>query len=110
MMSNMEKNAQIGELIQQRQGAKIALEHLKLKGSKIAAAYSAFGYTQDRWRTDDAPGRGSVFLLHPKVEEKHHPEYLLGPIELAEYIRETASAEAALASINAQLSSLGITD
>jgi hypothetical protein len=39
MMSQMEKHAQIGKLITQRQSQKSTLEHLKLKGKKIAAAY-----------------------------------------------------------------------
>src|ERR1019366_5238749 len=44
MMGEMEKNAQIGELVKQRQSQRVTLEHLRLKGKKIAAAYSAFGY------------------------------------------------------------------
>lgn len=110
MMSHMEKSAQIGDLVQQRQSARVSLEHLKLKGNKIAAAYSAFGYGQDRWRVDDVTGRGNVFLLVPKGEERDHPQHLLGHAELADHIRETTAAEVALASINAQLLSLGITD
>jgi hypothetical protein len=110
MMSGMEKSAQIGDLVQQRQGARTALEHLKLKGKKIAAAYSAFGSGQDRWQAHDPSERGGVFLLHPKVEEMYHPQNLLGQAELADHIRETAAAEAARVSIKAQLSNLGITD
>ena len=86
------------------------MEHLKLKGKKIASAYSAFGYAQDRWRVDDATGRGDVFLLYPKGEERDHPQYLLGQAELAVYIREVAAAEQALAFTKAQLLSIGITD
>jgi hypothetical protein len=110
MMSNMEKNAQIGELVQQRQSARIALEHLKLKGKKIAAAYSAFGSAQDRWRATEDIGSGSVFLLHCKAEETQHPQHLLGQAELAAHIREVAAAETTLANINTQLLNLGITD
>jgi hypothetical protein len=110
MMSDMEKTTQIGDLVQQKQGARIALEHLKLKSKKIAAAYSAFGYGQDRWRATEATGNGSVFLLHPKVDETQHPQHLLGQAELAYHIREVAAAEATLASITAQLVSLGIAD
>jgi hypothetical protein len=110
MMSEMEKNAQIGELVKQRQDRKIALEHLKLKGDKIAAAYSAFGSAQVRWCVDDATGRGSVLLSNPRLQDREHPRYLLGPTELADHIREVTVAEQALAATSAQLSSLGITD
>jgi hypothetical protein len=110
MMGEMEKNAQIGELVKQRQSQRVTLEHLRLKGKKIAAAYSAFGYAQDRWSVDDATGRGKVFLLHPKSEERDHPQYLFGQGELADHIREVKAAEQALASTIAQLSSLGIAD
>ena len=34
--------------VQQRQSARIAVEHLKLKSKKISAAYIAFGHGQDR--------------------------------------------------------------
>jgi hypothetical protein len=108
MMSGMEMNAQIGELVVKRKDATIALEHLKIKGKKIADAYSAFAYGQERWRVDDTSGRGGVFLLHPKGEEYEHPQHLLGQAELADHIRERAAAEATLASINAKLLSLGI--
>jgi hypothetical protein len=110
MMSDMEKSAQIGDLVQQRQSQRITLEHLRLKGKKIAAAYSAFGHAQDRWSVDDAAGRGGVFLLHSKSEERDHPQYLLGRPELTDYVREVKAAEQALAATSAQLSSLGITD
>ena len=109
-MSDMEKNAQIGELVLQREAAKIRLEHLKIKGNKIAAAYSTFGSHQGRWRADDATGRGVVFLSDPQKEDRNHEQYLLGQSELADHIRETAAAEVALAKINDQLSSLGISN
>jgi hypothetical protein len=109
MMSRMEKNAQIGDLIQQRQDARVALAHLKVKGSSIVDAYRAFGSSQDRWRVDDHSGEGAVFLLNPKEIERSHPRNLLGTAELANHIRELGTAEATLASITAQLVSLGIT-
>ena len=110
MMSSMEKNAQIGELVQQRQSQKVTLEHLRLKGKKIAAAYSAFGYAPDRWSVDNPTGSARVFLLHQKSEERDHPQYLFGQVELADHIREVTAAEQALAATRAQLSSFGITD
>jgi hypothetical protein len=110
MMSDMEKNAQIGELITQRQSQKTTLEHLRLKGKKIADAYSAFGHAQDRWCVDDSTGKGKVFLLLPRGEEHNHPPYLLGQVELAEHIREVKAAEQALGETKARLSNLGITD
>jgi hypothetical protein len=106
MMSDMEKSTQIGELVQQRQSAVIALEHLKLKSKKIAAAYSSFAHNQERWKATESE---QVFLLFPKGEEAQHPQYLLGQADLAEHIRETVAAEAALASVNTKLSNLGIT-
>jgi len=33
-MGEMEKNAQIGELVKQRQSQRVTLEHLRLKGKK----------------------------------------------------------------------------
>jgi hypothetical protein len=110
MMSSMEKNAQIGELVQRRQSQKVTLGHLKLKGDQIAAAYNAFGSAQVRWCVDNATGQGSVFLSNPRVQDREHPQYLLGPTELAEHIREVTAAEQALAATSTQLSSLGITD
>jgi len=110
MMSSMEKHAQVGEFVQKRQEAKVALEHLKVKSSKIAAAYSAFGSTPDRWRTDDTHGRGDLFLLLPKGDERQHPEFLLGASQLADHVREVVTAEVALAGIKSQLSALGIND
>ena len=86
-MTEMEQNAQIGELVKQRQAQKIALEHLKLKGKNIADAYSAFAFNRERWMVDDVTGTGAVFLLRPKPEERQHPQYLLGQAELAQYIR-----------------------
>ena len=109
MMSAMEKNAQIGELVTQRQEQKVAVEHLKLKGKKVAAAYSAFAHSQERWRVDDTTGTGHVYLLHPQSNEREHPKYLLAQAELAQYIREVAKAEQALAATNAQLTALGVT-
>jgi hypothetical protein len=110
MMSRMEKNAQIGELIQQRQSQKVTLAHLRLKGSKVADAYSAFGAAQVRWRVDDATGRGGVLLADPRLQDREHPQYLLGPTELAAHIREVTVAEQALAKTRDELSGLGITD
>jgi hypothetical protein len=109
MMSRMEKNAQVGDLVQQRQDARIALEHLKLKGKKIAAAYSVFGSNQDRWCIE-APAATDVFLRYPKGPESDHPSHLLGRAELTEHVREVVAAEAVLANIKAQLASLGIAD
>jgi hypothetical protein len=109
MMTRMEKNAQIGELIQQRQDAKTALAHLKVKGDNIASAYSAFGSNQDRWCVD-APAATDVFLRYPKGQESIHPSNLLGRVELTAHVREVVVAEAALASLKARLASLGITD
>jgi hypothetical protein len=109
MMSQMEKNAQIGDLVIQRKDAKITLEHLKLKGNKIAAAYSAFGSNQGRWCVE-APAATDVFLRYPKGEESSHPSHLLGRAELTEHVREVVAAEALLTKIKAQLTSLGITD
>ncbi|HTF67346.1 MAG TPA: hypothetical protein VK638_32170, partial [Edaphobacter sp.] len=79
-------------------------------GDKIAAAYSAFGSAQVRWRVDDATGRVGVFLANPRLQDREHPQHLLGPTELAEHIRELAAAQQALANVKAQLASLGITD
>lgn len=111
MMSTMEKNAQIGELVTLRQAQKVEVEQLKIKGQKIATAYNAFGYVVDRWRVDDEGiGAGNVYLLHPKSEERAHPQYLLGQADLAEYIRELTSAERALANTKSQLQSLGINE
>jgi hypothetical protein len=109
MMSDMEKTTQIGDLVQQRQSARITLEHLKLKSKKIAAAYSAFGSNQGRWCVE-APAATDVFLRLPKGEESSHPSHLLGRAELTEHVREVVAAEAALAKINLQLASLGISD
>ena len=108
-MSRMEKNAQVGDLVQQRQDARIALEHLKLKSNKIAAAYSAFGSNQDRWCVE-APAATDVFLRYPKGAESDHPLHLLGRAELTEHVREVIAAEAVLTNIKAQLANLGITD
>lgn len=83
MMSVMEQNAQIGELVTQRQAQKIALEHLNLKTSKISAAYSGFAYTSDRWCVDGDIEGGTVFLMRPKPEEREYPRYLLNKTELA---------------------------
>jgi hypothetical protein len=109
MMSDMEKNAQIGDLIQQRQDAKTALAHLKVKGNSIASAYSAFGSNQDRWCVE-APAATDVFLRYPKGLESSYPSHLLGRAELTEYVREVVAAEAVLTNIKVQLASLGITD
>jgi hypothetical protein len=109
MMGEMEKNAQIGELVQLRQSQKITLEHLKFKGKKIAAAYSAFGQNQDRWGVDDRTER-DVFLTNPRSDEREHPQYLFGRGELVAHLQEVKAAEQALASTIAQLSSLGIAD
>ena len=84
------------------------MEHLKLKSKQIAAAYGAFAHAQERWRVDEATGSGGVFLLYPKGDERQHPQFLLGQVELAEHIRETNAAEAALAHTSAQLQALGI--
>jgi len=110
MMGEMEKNAQIGELVQLRQSQKVALEHLRIKGKKIAAAYGAFGRAQERWAVDETTGRPCAFLSRPSGEERDHPQYLFGQAELAEYIREVKAEEQALASTIMQLSSLGIID
>ena len=109
MMYRMEKNAQIGELIQQRQDAKIDLAHLKVKSNSIASAHSAFGANQDCWCVD-SPGATEVFLQFPKGLESGHPINLLGRAELTTHVREVVTAEGALAAIKAQLASLGITD
>jgi hypothetical protein len=109
MMSRMEKNAQIGDLIQQRQDAKKALAHLKVKSDSIASAYSAFGSNQNRWCVE-APAATDVFLRHPEGAERIYPSHLLGRAELTEHVREVVAAEAVLTNIKAQLASLGITD
>jgi hypothetical protein len=109
MMSSMEKNAQIGELVTQRQSQKVTLEHLRLKGKKIAAAYTAFGHAPDRWFVNDT-GPGEAFLVIPRGEERDLPQYLLNQVDLANHVREVKAAEQALAATNAQLASLGITD
>jgi hypothetical protein len=109
MMSSMEKNAQIGELVQLRQSQKVALGHLRLKGKKISAAYGAFGNAPERWAVDDRTGH-EVFLTNPKSDEREHPQYLLGQSELVVYLQEVKASEQALSSTIAQLSSLGITD
>jgi hypothetical protein len=107
MMSRMEKNAQIGELVQQKQDAKTALAHLKVKGSNIADAYRAFGSNQDRWCVE-APAATEVFLRYPNALESGHPSHLLGRAELTEHVREVVAAEAAFTKIKTQLASLGI--
>ena len=110
MMSDMEKTTQIGDLVQQRQSARIGLEHLKLKSKKISAAYSAFAHNQERWKAKDGTESEQVYLAFPKGEEGQHPQFLLGQADLAEHIRETAAAEVTLATIKTQLSHLGIND
>jgi len=106
MMSSMETNAQIGDLVKQRQTQKVTLEHLKFMSSKIADAYSAFGHAQDRWCVDDSTEKGNAFLLFPRGDEHSHPQHLLGQAELAEHIREVRAAEQELAKAIAQLSGL----
>lgn len=110
MMSEMEENAQIGELIKVRQAQKIRFEHLLLKSKKVASAYAGFGHAQERWCVDDTTGRANVHLLFPKGEEREYPQYLLGADQLAEHIHEVAEAERQLASTKSQLLALGISD
>jgi hypothetical protein len=53
----MEKTQQIGELVQRQQEQKRTLAHLNLKGDSIAAAYSAFGVSRDRWGGGSGDGQ-----------------------------------------------------
>jgi hypothetical protein len=109
MMSDMEKNAQIGDLIQQRQDAKKALAHLKVKSDSIASAYSAFGSNQSRWCVE-SPAPTEVFLRRPEGRESSYPSFLLGRAELTEHVREVVAAEAVLTNVKVQLANLGSTD
>jgi hypothetical protein len=105
MMSDMEKKAQVGELVLEREVARTNVAHMRAKRNKIAAAYSAFGAQPERWSVDAS---GGVFLSNPKGEDRPHPDNLLGPPDLAGHIREATAAKDALAAVSARLLEFGI--